>query len=283
MPIQNQTSQIRRVLVRPPVTDDLTAWAAYGWHSEPDPALIADEHAAFRSLLEDAGAEVIQGTTPVPGDPDAIYAYDPALLTDSGAILLGPGKPGRRAEPDALAQDLVSSGTAIAGRLKAPGTAEGGDMFWLDATTLLVGRGYRTNDTGITQLRAFLAPMGVRVIAFDLPHHKGPDECLHLMSFISPLDRDLAVAYVPMMPVRLVDLLAERGVGLVEVPDEEFATMGPNVLALAPRVALALDGNPITCDRMQTAGVDVRVYKGDQISRRGDGGPTCLTRPLERG
>jgi dimethylargininase len=281
--IQNQTSQIRRVLVRTPVQADLQHWAAYGWHSKPDAGMMEQEHAAFRALLADAGAEVIQAITPVPGDPDALYAYDPTLPTDAGAILLRPGKPGRRGEPEALAQDLELAGMTIAGRLAQPATAEGGDMFWLDATTLLVGRGYRTNDAGITQLRDLLSPMGVRVIGFDLPHLNGPDECLHLMSFISPLDRDLAVAYMPLMPVRLVELLAERGVGLIEVPEEEFATMGPNVLALAPRVALALDGNPRTRERMQEAGVEVRVYSGDHISRRGDGGPTCLTRPLERG
>jgi N-dimethylarginine dimethylaminohydrolase len=269
--------------VKPPVAADLEEWAAYGWHSKPDAKAIAQEHEAFRTLLADAGAEVIQAIAPVPGDPDAVYTYDPTLATDAGAILLRPGKPGRRGEPEALAQDLAEAGVAIAGRITSPATAEGGDMFWLDATTLLVGRGYRTNDAGITQLRELLSPMGVRVIGFDLPHLNGPDECLHLMSFISPLDRDLAVAYLPLMPVRLVELLAERGVKLVEVPEEEFATMGSNVLALAPRVALALDGNPRTRERMQAAGVDVRVYTGDHISRRGDGGPTCLTRPMERG
>jgi N-dimethylarginine dimethylaminohydrolase len=154
-------------------------------------------------------------------------------------------------------------------------------MLWLDAETLIVGRGYRTNDEGIDQLRDLLP--GVAVLAFDLPHVGGPDECLHLMSLISPLDVDLAVAFLRLMPVRLVELLFERGVELVPVPDEEFPTMGPNVLALGPRVALALEGNPVTRRRLEAAGVDVRAYRGDEISRKGDGGPTCLTRPLLRG
>ena len=281
--IQDQTLPLRRVLVRPPVKDDLTAWAAYGWRAEPDWARAAGEHAAFRDLLAAAGADVVIGETPVRGDPDAIYAYDPSLLTDAGAILLRPGKPGRRDEPEAFADDLAAAGVPVAGRLKDPATAEGGDMFWLDATTLLVGRGYRTNDAGIQQLRDQLETMGVSVIVFDLPHLRGPAECLHLMSFVSPVDRDLAVVYLPVMPVRLVELLRDRGIELVEVPEEEFASMGPNVLALAPRVVLALDGNPGTRRRMEAAGIDVRVYSGDQISRKGDGGPTCLTRPLDRG
>jgi N-dimethylarginine dimethylaminohydrolase len=105
---------------------------------------------------------------------------------------------------------------------------------------------------------------------------------MHLMSFLSPLDRDLAVVYPRIAPTRLMWLLADRGVRVVEVPDEEFASMGPNVLALGPRRALALDGNDETRRRMERAGVDVVVYRGDEISHKGDGGPTCLTRPLLR-
>jgi dimethylargininase len=283
MPIQDQTSTLRRVMVRPPLPNDLRAWADYGWRSAPDSAGATAEHEAFRAALTDTGAEVITGETPVPGDPDAIYAYDPTLLTDGGAILLRPGKPGRRGEPAALAKDVAAAGIPIAGELTEPATAEGGDMFWLDAETLLAGRGYRTNDAGIRRLRELLAPSDAQVIDFDLPHLRGPSECLHLMSFISPLDRDLAVAYLPLMPVRLVELLLDRGIAFVEVPEEEFGSMGPNVLALGPRVALALDGNPQTRRLMEAAGVDVRVYTGDEISRKGDGGPTCLTRPLDRG
>ncbi|MGZ4137255.1 MAG: dimethylarginine dimethylaminohydrolase family protein, partial [Actinomycetota bacterium] len=203
-------------------------------------------------------------------------------VTDAGAVVLRMGKVGRRAEPAALAADLEVLGIPTIGWLTEPATAEGGDLCFLDPSTLLAGIGYRTNEAGVAQLRALLEPSGVDVVAFDLPHLHGPEECVHLLSFLSPLAEDLAVAYVPLMPVRLIQLLHERGVELVEVPEEEFPTMGPNVLALGPRVALALDGNPETRRRMEAAGVDVRTYRGDEISRKGDGGPTCLTRPLVR-
>jgi len=144
-----------------------------------------------------------------------------------------------------------------------------------------VGRGFRTNDAGIEHIRGSLAD--VDVLSFDLPYFRGPDACLHLMSFISPLDRDLAVVFRPMVPVRLLEILNDRDVALLEVPDEEFDSQGANVLALAPRVALALEGNPETRSRMEAAGVDVRTFTGNEISRKGDGGPTCLTRPLARG
>ncbi len=168
----------------------------------------------------------------------------------------------------------------IVAEVALPATVEGGDTVWLDAQTLLVGIGYRTNPAALDALRDALP--GVDVIAFDLPHWNGAGEVMHLMSFISPLDRDLALVYPRIAPTRLMWLLAERGVAVVEVPDDEFESMGSNVLALGPRRALALEGNDETRRRMERAGVDVVTYRGDEISRKGDGGPTCLTRPLLR-
>jgi N-dimethylarginine dimethylaminohydrolase len=202
-------------------------------------------------------------------------------MTDDGALLLRPGKPQRRDEPEALLAELLHAGIAVVGGLEEPALAEGGDILWLDDETLVVGRSYRTNDFGVDALRAALP--AVDVIAVDLPHLRGRGEVLHLLSLISPLDDDLAVVYLPLMPVRLVELLERRGVKLVSVPDEEFETMGPNVLALGPRVGLALEGNDETRRRLERAGVEVLVYRGDEISRKGDGGPTCLTQPLSRG
>jgi N-dimethylarginine dimethylaminohydrolase len=277
---QSMTAPLRRVLVRAPRPEDAVGWRAYGWRAEPDPGRIAAEHEELRGLLAEAGAEVVLGETPLGVAPDAIYVYDPAIVSDAGAVLLRPGKEGRRAEVAAMEVDLLEAGIPIAARLDAPATAEGGDTIWLDERTLLVGRGYRTNEAGIAALRDALPD--VEVVAFDLPHLNGAAEVLHLMSLLSPLDTDLVVAYLPLMPVRLVELLAERGIEIVEVPEEEFESMGPNVLALGPRIALALERNVETRRRMEAAGVDVRVYAGVELSK-GDGGPTCLTRPLLRG
>jgi dimethylargininase len=274
------SATLRRVLVRPPRREDVAAWRAYGWRAEPDFGRLEAEHQAFRALLGAEGAEVVVAETPLPACPDAIYVYDPALVTDRGALLLRPGKEGRRVEVHAMAADLVEAGVPIAGRLEAPASVEGGDTLWLDEKTLLVGIGYRTNERGVAALQA--AVPDAELIAFDLPHWRGRGEVMHLMSLISPLDVDLAVVYPPLMPTRLVQLLEKRGVRLVAVPDDEFETMGANVLALAPRVALALDGNPETRRRLEGAGVDVRVYEGKDLSLKGDGGPTCLTRPLLR-
>jgi len=272
------TAPLRRVLVRPPQTADLPSWRDLGWRGEPDPVQLAAEHEALCTILADAGADVVSADGDA-GNLDAIYTFDPVLVTDDGALLLRPGKPQRRDEPAALVPALEAAGVPIRGRLAGLELAEGGDTLWLDHRTLLVGRSYRTNDAGIEALRGALH--GVDVVAFDLPHLRGPAEVLHLLSVLSPLDDDLVVAYPPLMPARLVELLHDRGISVVEVPDEEFETMGPNVLALAPRVALALDGNDETRRRMERAGVEVLVYRGRELSK-GDGGPTCLTRPLLR-
>ena len=273
------TGRLERVLVRPPLAEDVEHWRDFGWRSAPDHSAAADEHELFRGILEAAGAEVVVSDHDR-GNPDAIYVYDPVLVGSQGAVLLRPGKEGRRGEPSAIAESLADAGVPIAGELAEPVIAEGGDTVWLDEETLLVGIGYRTSPAAVPALADVF--QGVDVIAFDLPHWNGRGEVLHLMSFISPLDRDLALVYPRLAPVRLLEVLADRGIEIVEVPDEEFETQGPNVLALGPRRALALDGNPETRRRMERAGVDVVVYRGDEISRKGDGGPTCLTRPLLR-
>jgi N-dimethylarginine dimethylaminohydrolase len=277
---QTMTGRLQRVLVRAPRPADLDAWRDYGWRSKPDAAGLAREHEELCALLAGAGAEVVQAGVAPDGDPDAIYVFDPSLITDRGAILLHPGKPGRRGEPAALGQALEAAGIPIAARLEPPATAEGGDLLWLDGTTLVAGLGYRTNEAGVAALRAELP--GTDVLAFDLPHLHGAGEVLHLLSLLSPLAPDLVVAHLPLMPVRLVQLLAERRIEVVEVPDAEFDSMGPNVLALAPRVALTLERNVETRRRLERAGVEVLTYRGEELSK-GDGGPTCLTLPLLRG
>ena len=272
------TAPLRRVFVRRPGGVD--RWREYGWRAAPDPVGIVEEHEALVGTLQAAGVEVVVGD-PLDSALDAIYVHDPAAVTSRGAVLLRPGKELRQVEVDAIEHDFRAAGIDVLARLEAPATAEGGDMLWLDERTLVVGRGYRTNGAGVDALRAALPD--VEVTAVDLPHHHGRGEVLHMLSLISPLADDLALVQLPLLPVRLVELLEERGVGFVEVPDDEFESMACNVLALAPRVVLALDGNPKTRRRLEAAGVEVRVYSGEDLSRKGDGGPTCLTRPLVRG
>jgi dimethylargininase len=278
---QSMTAPLRRVLVVAPRPREAARWREAGWRAAPDPVRLTAEHEAFRAELEAAGVEVLLSETSVESGLDAVYPYDPALVVRDGALLLRPGKDSRLGEVEPLGRALNAAGVPTAARIEAPAIVDGGDTCWLDEHTLLVGLGYRTNEAGAAALRAALP--AVDVLAYDLPHHRGRAELLHLMSIISPVADDLAVVYLPLLPVRLVQLLAERGIELVEVPEDEFSTHGANVLALAPRVALALAGNPETRRRMEAAGVDVRVYRGEELSHKGEGGPTCLARPILRG
>lgn len=274
MGVRDMTGALQRVLVRRP-PDDCSEWQRYGWRSEPDPVLLAAEHEGLCSVLESAGAEVVSAE---PTTLDAIYVFDPALVADESAVLLQPGKNLRRDEPEALGTELERAGTAVAARLEEHELAEGGDLIRFDERTRLAGRGYRTNRAGIRALERLL---GLETVAFDLPHLHGPGSCLHLLSLLSPLADDLVVGYPPLMPVPLVELLAERCVQIVHVPADEFETLGPNALALAPRVALVPKHNIDTRRRLEAAGVEVLVYRAEELSK-GDGGPTCLTLPLAR-
>jgi N-dimethylarginine dimethylaminohydrolase len=271
-------TKLERVLVRRPEEASCRLWADYGWRSEPDFGKLLQEHDAFCAVLESAGAEVVFGGS-VGHSLDAIYTFDPAIVSSRGAVILLPGKDLRLPEAAAIADDMAAAGVPIVATLETPATADGGDTIWLDERTLLVGRGYRTNAAGVAALRAALPD--VDVIEFDLPHFHGSEEVMHLLSLVSPVSHEAAVAYLPLMPVRLVQLFDARGIGLIDVPAEEFETMGPNVLALEPGVVLALERNHETRRRLERAGIEVLTYKGTELSK-GDGGPTCLTRPLLR-
>jgi N-dimethylarginine dimethylaminohydrolase len=203
-------------------------------------------------------------------------------VTDRGAVVFQTGKIARRGEGPAFSDAFRKWGIPVLGIIDGEATAEGGDMIWLDHDTLLVGRGFRTNAAGIRQLSTLLAPLGVTVIAVELPYWNGPNDVLHLMSFISLLDTDLAVVYRRILPVPLFELLTSRGVKLVDVPEQEYDSLGCNVLAIAPRRVVMAAGNSITRSRLEAAGCIVSEFDGREICLPGAGGPTCLTRPLWR-
>jgi N-dimethylarginine dimethylaminohydrolase len=268
---------LRRVLtVRPTVTGD---FAAAGWRA-PDGGRLTAQHAAFVELLDGLGVEVVVADAPV-GLVDACFAYDPVFVTGAGAIELQMVKPARREEPAFLVAEVEKAGVPVVGRLTGAATADGGDMFWIDQQTLAVGRGYRTNAEAHRQLGEILAAEGAVVERADLPHHLGAAHVMHLMSVVSPVAEDLAVVFEPLAPVPLLQLLADRGYQTVACAPEEFDAQGCNVLAVRPGVVVMADSAPLTRGALERAGVEVHVYAASEINK-GDGGPTCLTRPLLR-
>ena len=258
------------------------SWENLAYLARPDFAGAVGEYEAFQDLLEQLGAETHFAAPDPATGPDSVYVRDAAIICDRGAILCNMGKPARETEPGAAERSLRAIDVPIVGRITDPGRVEGGDVAWIDERNLAVGLGYRTNAEGIRQLRALLGSGVDRVVPVPLPHWHGPGDVFHLMSMFSPVDRDLAVVYSPLLPVPFRQLLLKKGYELVEVPDEEFESMGCNVLSVGPRRCVALDGNPVTLRRLEAAGVEVHTYRGREISAKGGGGPTCLTRPLMR-
>jgi N-dimethylarginine dimethylaminohydrolase len=276
--VTSMVRRLRRVAVRPP--SPRGDYAVAHWAQPLDRGVLQDQHARFVALLDKLGCEV-EILPPSDDMPDACFVYDPAFVVGSGVIELRGAKVVRQGEPPLLATQLEDLGIPIVGRLVAPATADGGDMFWLDSTTLAVGRTYRTNQAGIDQLRAILEPQGVTVQSFDMPHDLGPAYCLHLMSVVSPVREDLAVVYERLAPVSLIQALQERGIERINVPDEDYASLGCNVLAVAPGVVVIAEGNDATAKAMRDHGVEVHTYAASEINK-GEGGPTCLTRPILR-
>jgi N-dimethylarginine dimethylaminohydrolase len=257
-------------------------WRDLGYLSRPDMAKALAEYDAFAMVLQEFGIEV-HFVPPESGTGlDSIYVRDASVVCDRGIILCHMGKAQRSGEPAAVGEALRALDVPIHGAITGDGRLEGGDVAWLDGETLAVGRGYRTNDEGIRQLRELLGDCIRELVVVPLPHWRGPADVFHLMSVLSPLDRDLALVYSRLLPVPFRESLLERGIGLVEVPDAEFESMGCNVLAVGPRRCIMLEGNRETRARLEGAGVEVRTYVGREISAKGCGGPTCLTRPLQR-
>ncbi len=257
-------------------------WQDLNWHSRPDLANATQEYSTLETLLKHAGADLVHLPPSANLTLDALYVRDALVITPRGLVKPRMGKAQRRLESNINGTALAERGIPIAGEISGEGQLEGGDLVWLDRHTLLAGIGYRTNLEGVQQLQK-LCGDDVEVLWFDMPHCKGRSDVFHLMSVLSPVAHDLAVVYLPLMPVRLVEFLQQRGIGFVEVPENEFDSMGCNVLAIGPRETIAVDGNPVTLTRMEAAGVKVHVITANDISRKGEGGPTCLTRPLRRG
>jgi N-dimethylarginine dimethylaminohydrolase len=285
---QTMTGALRRVMICSPKAagwmdpEQTSRWRELSYYREPDFTTAEAQHAELRRELEVFGAEVL---SLAPGDDlslDAVYVHDASFLTDLGVILMHPGKPTRRGEPVLHASFYETQGIPILGAIRSPGTAEAGDLVWLDSTTLLVGHGYRTNDAGIEQIRSFLEPQGIDVMVAPLPHGPGPSVCLHLMSLLSVIDTRTALVDLPWLAVQTVQQLRRNDFKLIEIYPSERETMACNVLALGERKLLALEENAKTNLRLRQEGFEVATFYGTEISQNGGGGPTCLTRPLLR-
>jgi arginine deiminase len=285
---QSMYAPIRRMALKHPCQAFINQanleaqWQSLFYSSCPDFENSLAEYEKFVSILEQFDFEIHYAPLDESTSLDSIYAHDPLVISENGAILCNMGKAARVPESTAAEKYLQEMGVPVIGRIKGDGKLEGGDVLWVGERTLAVGQGFRTNAEGLRQLRELLDEAVDEIIPVPLPYWTGPQDCLHLLSFISIVDEDLAVVYSRLMPVPFREWLLDRGFQFVEVPDEEYDSLGCNVLAVAPRKCVMLAGNPVTKKRLEEAGAQVWAYEGRDISLKGTGGPTCLTRPIWR-
>lgn len=280
--VSSATAPLLEVLVKRPGPAFGAAFddPAHGFLRPVDLDRARREHDGLVDALTRLGARVhVLDDPPAGTDPDLVYTFDPLLVTARGAVPLRPGKPNRADEPAIVEAWTAAAGIPTIGRIEAPGTAEAGDTVWLRDGLLVVGRTLRTNDAGARQLAAIVGG-DVRIV--DVPYWRGPAELIHLMSVISPVADDLAVVFLPLLPAGLYEWLGDLGVRLVDVPEDEIATLGCNVLAVRPGVVIVAEGNPVTRRGLEAAGVQVHAIPLGEVGENGSGGPTCLTRPIFR-
>lgn len=285
---QSESGKLKSIILKRPATAFISRqkiaseWHTLGYQAMPDFEASCKEYDRFEELIYDHDVEVYH----LPEDPalslDSIYCRDAAVVCDQGVILARMGKAARGNEPYALGELLNRKGIKVLGQIEGSGSLEGGDVAWLDTTTLVVGHSYRSNEEGIGQLESLLSSSGIMVIRVDLPHYRGPTDVFHLMSVFSPVAPDIAVVFSPLLPISFRNVLLDRQIRLVEVPENEMDTLGCNVLALKPGVCMMVEGNPVTRAGLEKAGCQVISFSGREICLKGSGGPTCLTRPLFR-
>jgi N-dimethylarginine dimethylaminohydrolase len=285
---QSEVDQIKSLLLKDPkdafisLDNIQSQWKELNYLASPDYDKALKEYDNFVEYLKKSISEIYYLPQNDKTGLDSIYVHDPVIITNKGAILCNMGKEKRRAEPSAAGEYLLELGIPILGTITGEGTLEGGDVVWIDERTLAVGLGYRTNEEGIRQLKELIRDIVDEFIVVPLPHWKGPGDVLHLMSLISPVDHDLAVVYSRLLPVPFREWLLRRGIQLLEVSDSEFESMACNILAVSPRKCIMISGNPQIKQLLEDKGVEVWEYGGEDISKKGAGGPTCLTRPLLR-
>jgi N-dimethylarginine dimethylaminohydrolase len=258
-------------------------WSTLNYLSRPDLVGAIEDFDFFVARLRDLGSRVHLFESSYTLSLDSIYVRDSSLITPDGkAIICRMGKGGRSEEPASVAAYYRTEGIPILDHIRDPGTLEGGDVVWLDSKTIVVGRSYRTNQSGIDQLRSILADQVDNFVVVDLPHFRGPDDVLHLMSMMSPLRSDTLLVHRPLMPVTFVEWLESQDYRLIDIAPTEYDSLGCNVLAFDEDTCLMVEGNPLSRGRIKEAGISVIEFPANDLCLKGSGGPTCLTRPLHR-
>ena len=286
--LNSNVSTLKTVLLKNPQaafksqkTIDLQ-WQDLNFIDKPDFKKSVMQYENFIDILNDNNVEILY----IPEDEitslDSIYTHDPIFMTPNGAVIGNMGKTQRKPETIMMKNYLNEIGVPILGEIINDATLEGGDVIWIDEKTVTAGLTYRTNNKGIDQLRKILSTISIEVISVDLPHWNGPVDVLHLMSLISPLNENLFLIYKKLLPIGLLKLLKKLDIKTISIADEDYDSLGCNVLPLSTTKCLITSGNNKTCKIIEENGIEVIEFQASEICYKGSGGPTCLTRPIYR-
>ena len=259
------------------------------WHyTEPlDQKKIEKNYNDFFILIKNFGIEIIELKIENEKQElcDSVFTHDPSLVINEGAIILNMGKELRKKEIEHHEKFYMRMDIPVIGKIKNNGTVEGGDCLWINKNTLLVGESHRTNKEGIQQLKIILKKFNIDLIPIKLPKYKDTESCFHLMSIISMLDHDLALACFSKLPFELINIFKEYKINLISIPEDEYSkseTLAVNCLAIAPRKLILISGYPKTQELLLKENNEINLFNGDELCLKAEGGPTCLTRPLKR-
>ena len=286
--LNSNVSTLQTVLLKDPKTAFKSQkiidfqWQDLNFIDKPDFKKSITQYEKFVDILNDNNVEILY----IPGDEktslDSIYTHDPMFMTPNGAVIGNMGKVQRKPETVMMKSYLDELDIPIFGEIDNYGTLEGGDVIWVNDKTVAVGLTYRTNNEGINQLRKILSTISVELICVDLPHWNGPVDVLHLMSLISPLKEDLFLIYEKLLPVGFLKFLNKIAIKTISIADEDYDSLGCNVLPLSTAKCLITNGNDKTSKIIEEKGIEVIEFQASEICYKGSGGPTCLTRPIYR-
>jgi dimethylargininase len=228
----------------------------YLQRQEIDIERASEQHQSYVRCLRESGLTVYE----LPADPrlpDSVFVEDPVVVLDEVAVIARMGAQSRRGEAHAMAEALAAFRPLV--RMTAPATLDGGDVFRVDRT-LFVGRSQRTNDEGIAQLRAAVAPWGYEVRPVEV---RG---CLHLKSGACWVGGDTLL-----VNREWVDTSAFDGYDLIDV-EEPWAA---DVLVLGNFVLMP-EGFQKTRQMMEQAGLAVRTIDVSEL-QKAEAGVTCMS------
>jgi N-dimethylarginine dimethylaminohydrolase len=278
--VYNSTSRIKRILLGKPTYHEIlpvsdVARDLHDVGTQQDRETKFKQHHELESVFVDLGIPVCWVE---PMDPEvhwSMFTRDFGTNTPDG-ILLGRFRYAERKGEVAVAERaLRAMGEKILPERVMRGCVEGGDCYWLDENTLLIGNGNRSTYSGFENAREILQAYGKRVFVVEFL-----SKWNHLDIIFSPVAEKLAVVCEDAVPDYFLGFLDALGWEKILVPGEYAMKCEVNLLALGDDKVLSFRGNRLN-EVLRAHGLTVYDPEYSYFTAAG-GGPHCSTFELER-